>query len=205
MGILRPLQQVLRAMISDDFELEDVVGEVSAGLQDIQNYMGDRNSNEAKVRFPRGYIRTATHHRRGLGFLEYEDSKNISYSMQSYDILRWISNRTDLNGPAKNLVCRMAIVILGSVAEGLAVKGTQGKIGKTVKFKERLRRMHEDSKIINKALRDDLGWLWDQRNSIHLDRITDPHIDLFNERDVNRANRIVKRLRERLAGWHASN
>ena len=192
-------------MICDDSELEDVVGEVSAGLQDIQNYLGDRNANEAKVRFPRGYIRTAAHHRQGLGFLEYEDSKNISYSLQSYDILRWISNRTDLTGPAKNLLCRMAIVILGSVAEGLAVKGTRGKIKKEVRVKERLRRMHEDLRMINKALRDDLAWLWDQRNSIHLDRITDPHIDLFNERHVNRANGIVKSLRERLDTWHANN
>lgn len=189
-------------MISNDKELLKIVDQVSAGLQEIQDYVGSRQDAKARVRFPRGYIRTASEHRKGLWFLEDEGRRNISYSMQSFDILRWIANRTDLSGPAKKLLNRVAIVILGSVAEALSIKGTYPDIGKNANFKPRLRRMHEDFGIIDKNLREDLKWLWDQRNSIHLDRVTGPHIELFDVRDVNRANKIIKKLRDRLGKWH---
>ena len=189
-------------MINDDDELIQVVQDVSSGLQEIQDYVGTRPEAMAKVRFPRGYIRTARHHRIDLWFLDEADRRNISYSRQSIDILRWIANRTDLDGPAKKLLNRIAIVMQGSIAEVLALKGTAGTIGRTVKFRTRLRRMHEDFGIIDQALRRDLGWLWEQRNSIHLDRVTGPHIELFDVRDVNRANRVVRHLVDRLSGWH---
>ena len=61
---------------------------------------------------------------------------------------------------------------------------------------------HSDYKIITKTLRGELEWLWDQRNSIHLDKITDPHIDLYTVRDVNKARRIVRKLSNSLNKWH---
>ena len=104
--------------------------------------MGNRKDVDARVKFPRRYIRTAASHRKRLWFLTPAVQRNASYSLQSYDILKWLGNRTDLAGPAKKLLNRMGIVILGSLAEAITVNGTRGDIGKTVRFKKRTRRMH---------------------------------------------------------------
>ncbi len=189
-------------MITNDEELEAVVAEVSHSLQEIQDYLGTSSKAEGRVRFSRGYIRTAAYYRKGLSFLRRAHKRNISYSLQSFDILKWLANRTDLAGPAKNLLNRVSIVILGSIAEALAVQGTDGTIGKHCRMARRLERMCNEFGIISAKQVDEIAELWERRNTIHIGAVLVPHIDLYTVRDVNKSYRVVRELSESLNDWH---
>ena len=52
--------------IENDEQLYEAVEEAGATLQSIQDYVQRDFSRSAKVRFPRGYIRTAQEAREGL-------------------------------------------------------------------------------------------------------------------------------------------
>ncbi len=141
--------------------------------------MGTNNKAAGRVRFPRGYIRTAAHYRRDLWYLRIAQKRNISYLLQSLDILKWRASRTDLVGPAKNLLNRASIVIFGSVAEALAVQGTDRTIGKRCRVARRLERMCNEFAIISAKQGDEIAELWERRNSIHIHAVLVPHIDFI--------------------------
>mgnify|MGYP001605822026 CR=1 FL=1 len=90
--------------IDTDDDLEAAVAKASVLLQQIQDYAQRDFTKAAKVRFPRGYLRTAAQARTRLGFLSSSHLKsNISYTMMLSDVqhwlrfvLRWPSRRTSI-------------------------------------------------------------------------------------------------------------
>ena len=76
-------------------------------IQRIQDYVGRDFSKSARVRFPRGYLRTAEESRRRVNFLpDMTLRSNIAHRIQLADVQHWILNRTDLSGIAKEMVIK---------------------------------------------------------------------------------------------------
>lgn len=184
--------------IRTDEELAAVVEDVGHKLQDIQNYLGAGSHRFGKIRFPRGYIRTADHFRSRLLFiLDRDDRDNLAYALILTDVYRWLTNRTDLFGTAREMVLKSGIVLTGSICETLAVKYTVGLIGRTCRFKLRCTRMAAYG-VITEELRDELHWLWDTRSAIHICDVKVREYERYNIADYNRAVLCVRNLRDQL-------
>lgn len=106
--------------IESDLELTETIERTGADLQAIQDYVGREFARPCKVRFPRGFIRTADHFRSRLLFVADQTLRqNLSYTLMLHDVQRWILVRTDLTGTLKEMLIKDAIVLLGNVAETL--------------------------------------------------------------------------------------
>jgi hypothetical protein len=107
-------------MIHNDDELREAVDEASVLIQQIQDYVGRDFSKPAKLRFPRGYLRTAEESRRRVNFLTDPTLRsNIAYTIQLADVQHWILNRTDLSGIAKEMVIKLQMFLLGTIIESV--------------------------------------------------------------------------------------
>jgi hypothetical protein len=152
--------------IETDEDLERALQEAGGLMQQIQDYIGRDFSKPAKLRFPRGYIRTATEARKRLGFLDNKNLRsNIAYTMMLSDVQHWLLVRTDLAGTAKEMVIKLQIFLLGSIVESITKSYLKGKCGKN--YCGRTKYLEENG-IITEALRQDLDWLWGLRNKMHL-------------------------------------
>ena len=108
-------------------QIEALVTRASEALQLLQNDLGSTNLAAARVRFPRGFIRTAATHRDALPDLGQEvQRRNASYALMSVDVFRWLLVRTDLTGPALSMIVKEGICVLGAVCEWLTKEATRG-------------------------------------------------------------------------------
>lgn len=184
--------------IESDEELEAAITEASALLQEIQNYVRRDFSKKAKVRFPRGFLRTAAEMRRRLTFLPRSALKaNISYTMMLSDVQHWLLVRTDISGTAKEMIIKLQVVLLGSIIESMTKAYLRGSCGGG--YKRRTEYLEQNG-IISKALRQDLDWLWDIRNRIHLFGIdsTEWLSNYYTVSSHNRAGKAFRGLLEAL-------
>ena len=125
----------------------------------------------AKVRFPRGYIRTAAIARKKIHFIKPEAlQSNISYTMMLTDVQHWLLSRTDLAGTAREMVIKLQIFLIGTIAESITKAYLKGKCGDG--YKKRTNYLVTEG-LIGNALKEDLDWLWDIRNKMHLFQVTD--------------------------------
>jgi len=185
-------------LIANDDELRDAVALVNEHIQAIQDYLGQNNHDDGKIRFPRGFLRTAPHFRRSLDFIDSDIlKKNISYALILLDTFRWLINRTDIAGTANEMVIKNAIILMGSICESMAINGTRGIIGKKHSFCERANRMAAKG-IISDDLRDRLHWLWDKRTGIHIYELSHQEYGAYDIADYNKAVTITKDLRDAL-------
>ncbi len=190
-------------MISNDKELKLVVNTADTCLQQIQNYLGDRRDGIGRIKFPKGYIRTANHFRSQLSFVSNENVRNnLAYALIQSDVYLWLINRTSLYGVAREMTIKSAITLMGSISETLAVAGTVGIIGKKHSFCERCNRMVNKS-IIKATLRDQLLWLWETRSGIHIYEIDHREYEKYKINDYNRAVNATRGLRKALGEYHS--
>jgi hypothetical protein len=104
--------------ISNDEQLTRAVAQVDELIEEIQNYSGRENRAEAKIKFPRGVMRTAESYRARLpDYLDREKKSNCAYSFMFLDVLWWLSVRTDISSVGKQMVLKSAIVTLGTILE----------------------------------------------------------------------------------------
>jgi hypothetical protein len=154
--------------IETDEELAVAVKKAGVLLQEIQDFCGRKNRSDAKVRFPRGYLRTASEQRNRLKFVGSEDLKaNLSYTLILTDSILWLLVRTDIAATAKDMLIKMFIFLGGALMEGILSDYLTGIIGKQRSFKKRTEYLLENE-IITQSLHDDLNWVWDMRNNMHL-------------------------------------
>ena len=190
-------------MITDDDELRDAVAIVNEHIQEVQNYLGQISHADGKIRFPRGFIRTAAHFRKQLSFISDNNVRdNLAYALIQSDVYRWLTNRTDLFGTAKEMVMKSGVALMGSICETMAVVGTKGIIGKKHSFCERCNRM-VDKEIISNDLRDELHWLWKTRAAIHIYEIDHREYEKYKMKDYNRAIKATRELRNALEVYHS--
>ena len=190
-------------MITNDHELRDAVAIVDEHIQEIQNYLGQDPHPDGKIRFPRNFIRTASHFRGRLSFIKDSNIKdNLAYALILSDVFRWLTSRTDLFGTAKEMVMKSGIALMGSICETMAIDGTKGIIGKKHSFCERCNRM-VDKGIISEKLKEELHWLWETRAAIHIYEINHREHEKYKMKDYNRAIKATRSLRDALDTYHS--
>ncbi|MBC7916631.1 MAG: hypothetical protein H7Y28_02365 [Rhodoferax sp.] len=184
--------------IQNDEELAQAVIQASELLQEIQDYVGRNFSKSAKIRFPRGHLRTAAEARARIPFVE--DAKlrsNISYTMLLSDVQHWLLVRTDLSGTAKEMLIKLQMFLLGSIIESLTKVYLKGKCGGN--FCRRTAYLREQG-TISEQLQIDIDWLWDLRNNMHLFLLDNSEWQStdYSIANHNRAVKAFKSLLERL-------
>lgn len=189
--------------ISKDVELRRICDQVSAGLADIQAYLGDRTHADGKVRFPRGYIRTASSIRATLWYVADETvRRNLAYAHLQSDTLRWLLNRTDLAGTAKEMIVKECICLSAAICETLTkqICAQEKLCGKRKGFKERCDVLHDQGAIAG-ATSKELKWLWDFRQNEHIFMAQDWEYGYYKMTDCNRAIRALRSLKAELDEW----
>lgn len=182
--------------IKSDEELAQKIDKASALLQEIQNYVGRDFSKTAKVRFPRGYIRTATESRNRIQFVEDKNLRNnISYTLLLSDVQHWLLVRTDISGTAKDMLIKLQMFLLGTVIESLTKNFLKGKCGGN--FCKRTDYLKEQG-LISESLKADIDWLWEIRNKMHLFQVDNSEwrSSDYTIANHNRAVRAFKNLLE---------
>lgn len=194
--------------IKNDEELIKALVLVNVNIQEIHNYLGrpSRLSTPLfRIRFPRGFLRTAKYFRTYLGFISNKDLKNnLSYTLILLDVFYWLINRTDLFGTAKEMVIKNAIVLMASLCESYCVHITKGIIGRKHGFCDRATRMEEKG-IINTQVRDELHWLWTVRSGIHIYEINYSELGKYDIKDYNKAISATENLSDALRNYFNSN
>lgn len=182
--------------ITSDLELQTAVDEASALIQEIQDYVGRDFSKSAKLRFPRGYLRTAEEARSRVKFIANRTLRsNIAYTMQLADVQHWILVRTDLSGMAKEMVIKLQMFLLGSIVESITKTYLHGRCGGN--FCRRTKYLL-DNGAIDAALQADMDWLWGVRNNMHLFQLD--YIEWSStEYTIANQNRAVRAFRKLLA------
>lgn len=189
--------------ITNDTELRDVTEEVGVGLDEIQRYLGTRNHANGKVKFPRGYIRTASSVRTRLWYIRDETVKrNLAYAHMQADVHRWLLNRTDLAGTAKEMIIKELICLMATIAETLTMQVVtqEGICGKNKKFKKRCEALLRHD-AISESILDELAWLWDMRQNEHIFLASDWEFGYYKMRDCNRSIKCLHSLKDELDEW----
>ncbi|WP_186318022.1 hypothetical protein [Marinobacter maritimus] len=171
--------------ISNDEELKAAVAQAGDLLQEIHNYCAQNNRprsemHEAKVRFPRGFIRTADMQRGRISFIRDPNLKsNLAYTLILSDAVLWLSLRTDIWGIPQEMLTKLYAFLLGSLCESLTKNYLHGVCGKG--FKGRTEYL-KDAGIIDDWLQEDLDWLWEARNRMHFFQL--PGREYHNDYDT---------------------
>jgi hypothetical protein len=185
-------------MIKNDKELAKIVHRVGEDLQAIQNYLGKTKNPIGKVRFPHGFIRSASEIRHQLPSIRDDNLlRNISYAIMTTHVFRWLVIRTDLKGTAKEMIIKESICVLGSVCESLTKNLLKGIVGKKENYKARTKKLVQ-MRIINNKLKADLDWVWDVRNNEHLFLVEQPEYERYKVEDYNRAYEAYSSLKDAL-------
>lgn len=187
--------------INNDRELRKAAEEAGAILQEIQDYVGYKQHNQAVTRFPRGYLRTAESFRKQFQFLDNVTlKKNISYLMMLYDSTRWLLWRTDIAGTPKEMLIKLQIFIAGTFVESITKEYLKGKCGKG--YKERTRYLYANE-VIESDLKKDLDWIWDMRNNMHLFLLSEPeYVNKYNQASLERCTGAVNSLISKMNSLH---
>jgi len=191
-------------MITNDDDLRLRIANLNQSLQEIQNYIGpddpdQYDSPDFKIRFPHGYLRSASHFRARLSFIRDDILKrNMAYCLIEADLLTWLINRTSITGTLKEMLIKSGIVKMGALAEAGVYHFTAGRISNNLGFVRKCRRMVVLG-IINQKLCDDLEWLWDSRKSIHLFLVGEAEYSRYRELDYDRAFLTTRNLFDTLS------
>jgi hypothetical protein len=189
-------------MIKSETDLAHVVNEINERLQAVHDYLGEKNDDQARIRFPRGYLRTCAHHRSKYDFLNDKIlQSNIAYAKLTTDIFRWMLNRTDLSLTAKEMLIKQGISIIGGVAEAIiktVLKGQPGG-GNKQNFKKKTEKLYQSGKI-SQEIQKELEWLWDTRNDVHLMLLEKREYNKYSIKQYNRAVLVLQELRVALGG-----
>lgn len=173
-------------------------------LQQMQNYCEENKLTwaecpEAKVRFPRGFIRTASLQRKRLPFVEDKALRdNLAYTLILSDVILWLRLRTDLWGTPQEMLTKLYVFLVGSLCESITKEYLEGVCGRN--FKKRNEFLVEKD-IITKDLQKDLDWLWDTRNRMHLFQLDSP--EYKNDYDNDCHQRSIRTFRSLIASLRA--
>lgn len=189
-------------MIESDADLVRVVAQINEQIQEVHDYLGDCNHEDARIRFPRGYLRTCAHHRSKYAFLNDKVlQRNIAYAKMTTDLFRWMLNRTDISLTAREMLIKQGISIVGIVAESVVkvvLAGIPGG-GNKQNFKKRVETLFNSGQITAQT-KTELEWLWDTRNDVHLMLLDEPEYKKYDMAQYNRAVRALQNLRVSLGG-----
>lgn len=189
-------------MIESDADLLRTISDINEKIQLVNDYLGDRDFDEARLRFPRGYLRSCALHRSKYNFLDDKVlQRNIAYAKMTTDIFRWMLNRTDISMIAREMIIKQGVSIMGAVAESIVktvLKGQPGG-GNKQNFGKKVETLFATNKI-NEKTKQELTWLWNTRGNIHLMLLEEPEYGKYSLAHYNRAVRALTSLRVSLGG-----
>ena len=173
--------------------LIEKMGTANQLLQEINDALGRETSEiekDLKLRFPRGYIRTADEFRNMFQCVKDDTMKsNIAYQLILSDVFSWLLNRTDLFGTSKEMLIKYEIALMSSVAESLLVIFAIGEKS----YRSRLAYL-VNNKIITRKVGIELWWLWKFRKGIHLFEIDVKEHQKYKEEHFDRAVIAVRNM-----------
>lgn len=190
--------------ITNDRELQQAANQASALIQEIHDYCAGTQRTiadvpEAKVRFPRGFIRTASYQRSRFPFLNDQALKsNIAYTLILSDTVLWLSVRTDVGGTALDMLNKLFIFLIGSIIESVTKVYLHGVCGRN--FEARTTFLVENG-VIDTTLRDEICWVWETRNRMHLFQLEGREYE--NEYNRDNHHRTIAAFRGLLAALEA--
>ena len=185
-------------MIDNDTELFLATAEVGEKIQAIHDYLGERNHPNGIIRFPRGYLRTCVEHRKKYPFIaDHTLRSNIAYTLLLTDLFRWLLNRTDITGQAKEMIIKKEISSIGSIVESVTKCYLKGRNGGGQNYKYRSQIL-VDENIISEHVKEELDWVWDVRNGEHLLLLKQRDWGIYGMKECNRAIRALHKLRNSL-------
>ena len=182
--------------------LEDIL----ASSESLREYW--LNEELMRIRFPRGYIRRVKEFEVRINFIaDATLRKNIAYTFQFTDILRWIINRFDIGLTLFDMLVKVGLITLASIAEAMCygfllwyTREVKTKINMPKKFKGMINILAKSEGVIDYELLDDLHWLRKKRNNIHLWK-ADWEYKNYDISDYNKAILIVQKLEEALRAY----
>ena len=184
--------------IETDAQLIDAARQASELLQAITDYAGRTSRPDAAVRFPRGFIRSASEQRKRLEFIvDPVVRANLSYTLLMSDTVYWLLVRTDLGGMAAQMLIKLLLFMGGTMVESITKSYLKGICGKG--YKERTGYLATIG-VIDSRLKDELDWLWDARNKMHLFLLEDSeYTNEYNNSTYTRCVSAFKDLVEALS------
>lgn len=188
--------------IQNDEELADAAIRAGALLQEIQDYMQDQSSATARVRFPRGVMRTAAHFRSAFPrYMPYDRRTTCAYGLMYFDAMWWLTHRTDLAGVAQEMCFKSMIITLGTVLEAtLRIPGEPSLGGGGAGVKQRLDTALQRN-WVTQADADLLKQLWDHRNNVHAHVLGATEFGLYRLAHVDAPARALRLLVRNLKTW----
>src|SRR5947207_11236624 len=105
--VLPPAVQRPAAPVARDDGLAQLAAEANTAIQQIQDLAGRELRDDARIRFPRGYLREALLWRNAVSFLRTPNlRRNLAYTLMLHDVQAWILKRTDLEGQAREMLVK---------------------------------------------------------------------------------------------------
>jgi hypothetical protein len=174
--------------------IEQLAGRVGSDLQKLEDLLRTSGDRKIKIRFPRGFLRTAPYFRGRYWFVRDNNLKrNIGYSLILSDVYRWMLNRTDLWGTAREMLIKEGVCLIGCLAESITKDAMLDHCGKKQSYTKRIRKMRELG-IIDDALHGKLAWLWDYRNREHLFLLQEWEYGCYTLKHYNDSIRTLRGL-----------
>ncbi|MDD3492186.1 MAG: hypothetical protein PHZ19_01655 [Candidatus Thermoplasmatota archaeon] len=176
---------------------------ISSLLQEIIEELekeGEPNGAlEPRIRFPIGFIRKAAHYRRRCPCYDAAIAKNISYTLQFHDVLRWLLNWFDIGLTAQEMVIKHGIVAVAAVIEAIEVDELERRNIKAAMSLKRSTDKLQEQGIITDELAKKIQDLRKTRDNLHLQshiwkpkKATEPEI--YKIDDWNNAISILNEL-----------
>ena len=147
-------------VVLDEVDFKKAIDEINIRIQAIDEYLGTDDvtklSEQFVMRLPKKYIRTASHFKEKLAFIDNEVlRKNISYHFQLSDLNSYMLNRMHVWGVVRNLVVKFQVVNMGAIAEAILVSVTPKKC----KTKNLRIAFLIEGNHISEELKSEIDWL----------------------------------------------
>jgi hypothetical protein len=187
--------------IESDAQLAQAVATAGQLLQEIFDYTQRTQREDAKVRFPRGLIKTAGEYRALLpSYVEPQRASSCAYAFMHLDVLWWLGNRTDITLTAKEMVLKSGIITLATITEAVLTIHRHAGFGPGQEFKQRINTAvqlglmeEEDRKLFSN--------LWDDRCRVHLKKLEGYEFGKYKDEHVTQPRAALDRLLPRLRQW----
>ena len=188
--------------IQNEQELADAAERAGVLLQEIQDYVQDRSSATARVRFPRGVVRTATYFRSAFPeYMPHHKRTTCAYGLMYFDVMWWLTHRTDLTNVAQEMCFKSMIITLGTVLEAvLRVPGEPNLGAGGAGVRPRLDTAFGRGWITQPDT-DLLKELWHHRNNVHAHVLGTTEFGLYRLAHVDAPARALRRLVRNLKAW----
>jgi hypothetical protein len=187
--------------IKNDAQLATAVANAGQLLQDIQDYALRADRDDAKVRFPRGVMKTAEEYRAQLPrYVEPQRASSCAYAFMHLDVLWWILNRTDITLTAKEMILKSAIITLATITEAVLTIHRHPGFGAGQGFKDRVNAARQTG-LMDAADHTLFNNLWDHRCKVHLKALEGYEFAKYKDEHVKEPRAALDRLLPALAKW----